>query len=235
MWEIINNARVVQCRDGSTRLGVLVDGKVHEIDNGGGVSSWNDLTDKPFYEEKAFEPIVWDGNTDGLENHSFTVSEDGATVTAGMYKVSDIFISHDDISLGTICSDRMYINANGEISDNTSESTFEKRKYDYSKEGDGWLFDPGNGGQIIMSDGTYVFMQDTPYEAILSRGLWFQKSENRTDDMEYLVYATAMRPDPNASVIKTLDEKYMPTLTSPSGKKFKLSVDDSGAVTATEV
>lgn len=36
------------------------------------------------------------------------------------------------------------------------------------------------------------------------------------------------------SSIKRLDEKYMPILTSPSGKKFKLSVDDSGAVTATE-
>jgi hypothetical protein len=37
------------------------------------------------------------------------------------------------------------------------------------------------------------------------------------------------------TVVKPLDEKYLPILTSPSGKKFKLSVDDSGAVTATEV
>lgn len=191
----------------------------------GGASSWNDLTDKPFGEEKAFEPIVWDGNTDGLENHSFTISENGATVTAGIYKVSDIFISYDNISLGTICSDRMYTNTNGEISDNTSESTFEERKYDYSKEGDGWLFDPGNGGQIIMSDGTYVFMQDTPYEATVSRGLWFQKSESRADGMEYLVYATAMRPDPNASVIKTLDEKYLPEYLQPSEFYSKSEID----------
>lgn len=37
------------------------------------------------------------------------------------------------------------------------------------------------------------------------------------------------------TTVKPMDEKYMPILTSPSGKKFKLSVDDSGAVTATEV
>jgi hypothetical protein len=36
-------------------------------ESGGGASSWNDLTDKPFGEEKAFEPIVWDGNTEGKE------------------------------------------------------------------------------------------------------------------------------------------------------------------------
>ena len=30
-----------------------------------GASSWNDLKDKPFGEDKAFEPIVWDGNTEG--------------------------------------------------------------------------------------------------------------------------------------------------------------------------
>jgi len=31
------------------------------------------------------------------------------------------------------------------------------------------------------------------------------------------------------------DEKYMPILTSPGGKKFKLTVDDSGTVSAVEV
>lgn len=38
-----------------------------------------------------------------------------------------------------------------------------------------------------------------------------------------------------AETIKTIDEKYLPALTSPSGKKFKLTVDDSGNITATEV
>jgi len=37
------------------------------------------------------------------------------------------------------------------------------------------------------------------------------------------------------TVLKKLDEKYMPILTSPSGKKFKITVDDSGTLSATEV
>lgn len=38
---------------------------------GGGVSSWNDLTDKPFYETTTGEDIItWDGNKTGLPNVS---------------------------------------------------------------------------------------------------------------------------------------------------------------------
>lgn len=33
---------------------------------GGGVSSWNDLTDKPFDDSKIPGPAIWDGNIDGL-------------------------------------------------------------------------------------------------------------------------------------------------------------------------
>lgn len=59
----------------------------------GGVSSWNDLTDKPFYEESVNAPleITWDGNTDGL-------------VTAGdmFYKVSDLTPSDGELASGSI-------------------------------------------------------------------------------------------------------------------------------------
>lgn len=34
-------------------------------------------------------------------------------------------------------------------------------------------------------------------------------------------------------VVRRLDEKYMPLLTSPNGTKYLLSVDDTGALTAT--
>lgn len=47
--------------------------KAAESAGSGGVSSWNDLTDKPFGEEKAFEPIVWDGSTDGLETFNMFI------------------------------------------------------------------------------------------------------------------------------------------------------------------
>lgn len=38
-----------------------------------------------------------------------------------------------------------------------------------------------------------------------------------------------------STTVKPLDEKYMPILTSPGGKKFKISVDDSGVISAVEV
>lgn len=38
-----------------------------------------------------------------------------------------------------------------------------------------------------------------------------------------------------AKDVKKLDEKFMPVLTSPNGKKFKITVDDSGTISATEV
>lgn len=46
--------------------------------------SWNDLTDKPFYEETEHVVIEWDGNTDGLECVSVPV--DGGIM---FYKIND--------------------------------------------------------------------------------------------------------------------------------------------------
>lgn len=40
---------------------------IEVLKENGGASSWNDLKDKPFGAEKAFEPITWDGNTEGKE------------------------------------------------------------------------------------------------------------------------------------------------------------------------
>ena len=48
-------------------------------------------------------------------------------------------------------------------------------------------------------------------------------------------FPTYIKVESVKKTVTPLDEKFMPILTSPSGKKFKLSVDDSGAVTATEV
>lgn len=65
------------------------------IANAGGVSSWNDLTDKPFGEEISLvsEPlhIVWDGDT-SCTSVKFLEGEDG-----GFYKVSDIVLTNEQI------------------------------------------------------------------------------------------------------------------------------------------
>lgn len=61
----------------------------------GGVTSWNDLTDKPFYSEKAFADIVWDGNIEGL-----------VSVDDTYYKVSDAVLDDDAIKVGVITLSR---------------------------------------------------------------------------------------------------------------------------------
>ena len=57
----------------------------------GGVSSWNDLTDKPFGKDTVHsDTLTWDGNTEGL------VSVDN------WYKVSDAKVSMDDLANGFV-------------------------------------------------------------------------------------------------------------------------------------
>lgn len=57
---------------------------------GGGVSSWNDLTDKPFGETTVTkDAITWDGNTDGLYN-----------VTGLFYHVSEAIPTLEDLQQG---------------------------------------------------------------------------------------------------------------------------------------
>jgi hypothetical protein len=55
----------------------------------GGASSWNDLTDKPFYETVVGgDTLTWDGNTEGLTSVNF--------YSDSAYKVSDAVFSTED-------------------------------------------------------------------------------------------------------------------------------------------
>ena len=67
---------------------------------GAGVSSWNDLTDKPFGEETT--TIEWDGNTEGLVN----------VPTTPYFKVSDLAPAYEEIIGGTVV---VVVNPNGEF------------------------------------------------------------------------------------------------------------------------
>lgn len=63
--------------------------------SGGGVSSWNDLTDKPFYDESTVL-YKWAGNTEGLDSVDYgTVMPELAGVI--MYKVSGIPLTYDEL------------------------------------------------------------------------------------------------------------------------------------------
>ena len=74
-----------------TKDGISIDTLLNELSIDGGVSSWNDLEDKPFYEEcsELSNTITWDGDTTGKE--FVDMSGDGSMI---MYKVSNDFIKH---------------------------------------------------------------------------------------------------------------------------------------------
>lgn len=65
---------------------------------GGGVSSWNDLTDKPFYEETvASNTLTWDGSIIGKEYSS----------ALKLCKVSDVVLTAKDVTSGKIATSIM--------------------------------------------------------------------------------------------------------------------------------
>lgn len=95
---------IVEDNGSAKRIAVdKIEGKVKSVngvmpDENGNVkvetaSSWNDLTDKPFYEETVTvnEPlnITWDGNTEGLVSDSSGI----------YYKVSNLVLSDEQIKL----------------------------------------------------------------------------------------------------------------------------------------
>jgi hypothetical protein len=69
--------------------------RVEEGGTSGGVSSWNDLTDKPFGEE-GIAPIAWDGNTEGRD--ACTVEDSSFS----LYKVDDRVFTVDQLDGATL-------------------------------------------------------------------------------------------------------------------------------------
>ena len=77
------------------------------------------------------------------------------------------------------------------------------------------------GDTLLVAVGVYA-------QSFTGSCIWANKSMVNSIDFNSPVFAPTLE-------LKRLDEKYMPIITSPSGKKFKISVDDSGNLTATEV
>ena len=187
----------------------------------GGGADWNAsegeagyVKNRTHYEEvvQAFEPIVWDGNTDGLE--SFDVGN-GMT----LWRMGDYI----DIKVGDVESITMLMEQGGQTMEQIVPIT--EDYYDAGKKpGHGWNIGQGS---LVVSDGEF---ETTLGAAVIPKGTWLVAMEMQG------VFAIATKVTPTVTTtVKTLDEKYMPILTSPSGKKYKLTVDDSGTVSAVEV
>ena len=156
------------------------------------------------------DTLTWDSNTEGLEY-----------VEAFMgYKVSDAVLTEENL-----------LNASLLITDESGE---------HEPTGEMTISKPFEG--VIMCDGLngmegemlIIVINDVVAEQIAaSAGTYFTLG-NAGD-----TYVSSLTiPGYNGfetKTIKTIDPKYLPPIVSPSGKKFKLSVDDSGVLSATEV
>lgn len=163
-------------------------------EGGGGVTSWNDLTDRPFGEEVA--------------KHSFIEPMD-LSFTNGQ-------TSAMDATFGTAVK---------------------------------------NKGGFVEGETYYVSIDGEEYECIgvynssgvTNKGVWLYPVGDHNVRVEismmtswHTLFAPVSDGYHNVDIFTSsktvthLDEKYMPTLTSPNGTKFKLTVDDSGTVSATE-
>lgn len=157
------------------------------------------------------DTLVWDGDTDG---HVVVEYPDAGF---SFVKISDNVITEEDLRNGI-----------------TVKSTYEETmtfSYDEIKDG-------MSGGGLVAAEGyfalspydNYSFMDHYTFPEAGVYAFW-----DGEDGFESLTIPNYTGFVSEQTTVKPMDEKYMPILTSPSGKKFKLSVSDSGAVTATEV
>lgn len=183
---------------------------------GGGVTSWNDLTDKPFGETTVKgDTLTWDGNTEGR-----VLLEDVADAMemSKICHISDEVITLEQLKNGLRYEIVYKMDTDPYILELSYEELAELQA------GDTIVFE---GNIFVAKDNTTIFGFTFPKAGIYM--CW--------DDEEF---AQASLTIPGytgftTTVVKPLDEQYMPILTSPSGKKFKLSVSDDGTLIATEV
>ena len=150
--------------------------------SGGGVSSWNDLTDKPFYEETTTvggDTLTWDGNTEGL-----------ATVGGMFFLVSEQCPTLADMPNGFI-----------ERTSNGMEQTWSKEQLQVVFEESG----------ICAGEAVFIVYQDNftieDFVTFPKAGIYFVSAEGYADSLTipgYTGFATEQ------TVVKPIDTKYLP-------------------------
>ncbi len=149
--------------------------------------------------------ITWDGNTEGL------LSDGGF-----FYKVSDLILTDAQIKASTIDNSAGQIIVVGDLWDVMVSAGYITPEVAFLE-----------AAVIVRTPNADFSGMKFP-----ECGVYFMQTPVQAGG----TYATALTaPEQVTTTVKPLDEKYMPILTSPSGKKFKLTVDDSGTVSAVEV
>lgn len=168
------------------------------------VTSWNDLTDKPFYDETP-EPIIFDGNLDGkviMEHPQISAIKEryGEDAVCVYVKVSDVPFTEEQLEQAKFSQ---YRAINGKVENHQDLSVvFDSLEFDSKTV-------TGDNGLMVLS-----FSEAGDYPIIPDAGIVFQPPEKGL----YFVYQNV----PNiqlinyisgvtfSSQIKILDEKYLP-------------------------
>ena len=187
--------------------GIIENHKMHKPQPAplGGAFSWNDLADKPFGETTV------KGDTLTWDGNT----EGLVSAVNLFYNVSNVIVSMSDLANGYTIT----------LGDTTatlpSESVTEIAT-----------------GVLMLPDASVWFVSEEGIGVVLDDGLVFTEAGVYFLRNGEAFTSSLTIPGYNGFdtiTIQTIDAKNLPPLVSPSGKKFKLSVDDSGAVTATEV
>lgn len=181
--------------------------------------SWNDLTDRPFYEHNTGGHYEWDGQWSSLTYTS-----------PAIYKISDATPEPDEF-VGAVV---VYSGAGGvETTYNITSANI--NYYDNTK---ACFISPKQGNVMVYYDGNTQGVENGIY---LSAGVYNPTEQTITQYTKSLTYGT--------TTLQTLDEKFIPdtiarveqdyivlkSSTSGSTKKFKVTVNDSGTLTATQM
>lgn len=152
------------------------------------------------------DTLTWDGNTEGL-----------VSVADMLYKISDNVLTIDDVQNGAIVT------------------TSNKEATTYSAD---QILEFTNAYGLVCFGGVYSVPSDSfELEGMVfpKAGIYVMAAASAAAYTESITIPGYGKFVSEQTVVTPLAEQYMPTLTSPSGKKFKLSVDDSGVLSATEV
>lgn len=198
------------------------------------VSSWNDLTDRPFYEKTEVVTeemtVEWDGVVG--DRYTFDLSEAGLPGVA-MVHVSDAVIPSVDSVIGAVL-----------VSTAADGSTKEEVLTEVNATDADGLISINAISVMSVPQDDFVATEGMIAGSVISKkGLYFVGVSGMTTPTKYTGILSGA-----ATTIKKIDEKFIPDtiarvsdveavtiLTSPNGTKYRLTVSDDGTLSATAI
>lgn len=194
--------------------------------------SYNDLKDRPFYEETEVvnEPlnITWDGNTEGLLEVALPTPEATALGVINVYKMSDVVLSDERLKSASIRVPRA-LNL-GDVWD-----TLLGQGYIVSAQSATIVTVPRDQVVIVaVREDSYAYDANIT----LDKGLYFSKYNTQ----QYISsFVTAEPVEQTRTTLKKLDKKFMPDDIGDNGGGggeslvFRVEVDTENRVTITPI